>query len=144
MDSLISLGSLAAFIYGVYVLIQSVINTINYNEEILMYYKHNLYFESAVMILILVSFGKYLESKAKKKTTEAIDLILSLAPDKVFIVKDNEEVLVNVSDVKVGDIIILKPGERIAIDGVLIDGNTSIDESTITGEAIPVYKNIGW
>lgn len=143
MDTLISVGSLAAFLYGTYALVMSIINTINYNEEILMYYKHNLYFESAVMILILVSFGKYLEAKAKKKTTEAIDLILNLAPDKVFILKDDKEELINVSDVKKGDIIILKPGDRIAIDGVLLEGNTSVDESTITGEAIPVYKSVG-
>lgn len=143
MDSLIAVGSLAAFIYGTYALVLSIINTINYNEEILMYYKHNLYFESSVMILILVSVGKFLEAKAKNKTTEAIDLILNLAPDKVFVEKEGKETLINVSDVKKGDIIVLKPGDRIAIDGILLEGNTSIDESTITGEAIPVYKNVG-
>ncbi len=143
MDTLIAVGSTAAFLYGVYALLKTLISTINYNEEILMYYKHNLYLESSVMILILVSFGKFLEAKAKKKTTEAIDLILDLVPDKVLVFKDNEEILTNIEDVKKDDIIILKPGEQIAVDGVIVEGSTSIDESTMTGEATPIYKGVG-
>ena len=99
----------------------------NYNEEILMYYKHNLYFESSVMILILVSVGKFLEAKAKNKTTEAIDLILNLAPDKVFIVKEDKEILINVSDVKKGDIIFTKDGKPGEI--AIINERKCVDET---------------
>ena len=143
MDTLIGVGSLAAFLYGIYALALTLLNTINYNEEILMYYRHNLYLESSVMILVLVSFGKFLEAKAKKKTTEAIDLILDLVPDKVFIYKDDKEILINIEDVRKDDIIILKPGDRIAVDGVVVEGDTSVDESTMTGESTPVYKKVG-
>ena len=143
MDTLIAVGSTFAFLYGIYALIEAIFATVKYNEEILMYYRHNLYLESSVMILILVSVGKFLEAKAKKKTTEAIDLILDLVPDKVLIYKDNKEVLINIEDVKKEDIIILKPGDRIAVDGVIVEGETSIDEATMTGESTPVYKKVG-
>lgn len=100
----------------------------------------NLYFESAGMILTLITFGKYLETKAKDKTSNAINKLLDLTPKKVTILREQKEIEIPIEQVKVGDIIVVKPGETIAVDGVIIKGQTYIDESTITGEHIPVKK----
>ncbi len=134
MDTLISLGSLFSILYGIYAMFMISLGNIEYH----MY----LYFESAGMILVFVSIGKYLEGLSKKKTTKAIEGLMELVPKNVTILKDGKEIIVKEENIKVDDILIIKKGERIAVDGIIIDGAASIDESTITGEAIPVYKKI--
>ena len=135
MDSLIAIGSSASLIYGIF----SIYMIIKGNTE----YSKNLYFESAGMILTLITFGKYLETKSKEKTSNAINKLLNLAPKQVTILRNKEEIEVAVEEVKVGDIVIIKPGETIAVDGIIIKGETHIDESSITGEHIPVKKQVG-
>ena len=135
MDSLIAIGSSASLIYGIF----AIYMIIKGNTE----YSKNLYFESAGMILTLITFGKYLETKSKEKTSNAINKLLNLAPKQVTILRNKEEIEVPIEEVKVGDIVIIKPGETIAVDGIIIKGETHIDESSITGEHIPVKKQVG-
>lgn len=135
MDSLIAIGSSASLIYGIF----AIYMIIKENTE----YSKNLYFESAGMILTLITFGKYLETKSKEKTSNAINKLLNLAPKQVTILRNKEGIEVPVEEVKVGDIVIIKPGETIAVDGIIIKGQTHIDESSITGEHIPVKKQVG-
>lgn len=135
MDSLIAIGSSASLIYGIF----AIYMIIKGNTE----YSKNLYFESAGMILTLITFGKYLETKSKEKTSNAINKLLNLAPKQVNILRNKEEIEVPIEEVKVGDIVIIKPGETIAVDGVIVKGETHIDESSITGEHIPVKKQVG-
>lgn len=143
MDSLIAIGSLASLIYGVFAIymINKGINT--QNIDIVETYSMNLYFESAGMILTLITFGKYLETKSKERTSKAINKLLNLAPKQVTILRNEEEVQILAEEVKEGDIVIIKPGETIAVDGIIIKGETHIDESNITGEHIPVKKQAG-
>ena len=135
MDSLIAIGSSASLIYGIF----AIYMIIKGNTE----YSKNLYFESAGMILTLITFGKYLETKSKEKTSNAINKLLNLAPKQVTILRNKEEIEIVIEEVKVGDIVIIKPGETIAVDGIIIKGQTHIDESSITGEHIPVKKQVG-
>lgn len=135
MDSLIAIGSFSSIAYGIFSIYK-----IWQGENS---YAMNLYFESAGMILTLITFGKYLETKAKDKTSNAINKLLDLTPKKVTILKNQKEVEIPIEEVKVGDIIVVKPGETIAVDGVITKGQTYIDESTITGEHIPVKKESG-
>ena len=135
MDSLIAIGSFASIVYGIFAIYK-----IGQGESS---YAMNLYFESAGMILTLITFGKYLETKAKDKTSNAINKLLDLTPKKVTILRKQKEIEIPIEEVKVGDIIVVKPGETIAVDGVIVKGQTYIDESTITGEHIPVKKEIG-
>ena len=135
MDSLIAIGSSASLIYGIF----AIYMIIKGNME----YAKNLYFESAGMILTLITFGKYLETKSKEKTSNAINKLLNLAPKQVTILRNKEEIEVPIEEVKVGDIVIIKPGETIAVDGIIVKGETHIDESSITGEHIPVKKQVG-
>ena len=104
---------------------------------------HQLYFESAGIIITLILLGKYLESISKGKTSEAIKKLMGLAPKTAIIIKDNEEIEIPIEEVEVGDIILVKPGGKIPVDGEVVEGNTSVDESMLTGESIPVEKNIG-
>lgn len=134
MDSLIAIGSFASIVYGIFAIYK-----IWQGESS---YAMNLYFESAGMILTLITFGKYLEIKAKDKTSNAINKLLDLTPKKVTILREQKEIEIPIEQVKVGDIIVVKPGETIAVDGVIVKGQTYIDESTITGEHIPVKKEI--
>ncbi len=134
MDTLIALGSSAAIIYGIYSLFMISLG----HKEYHMY----LYFEAAVMILTLVSLGKYLEGLSKKKTTKAIERLMDLAPKTALVLEDCKEVIKNAIDLKKGDIIIAKAGDSIACDGVIIEGSASIDEANITGESMPVLKEI--
>ena len=135
MDSLIAIGTSAAYLYGIFAVIKIF--------EGHPHYAHDLYFESAATILLLITLGKYLESVSKGKTSEAIKKLMGLAPKTARIEKDGKEIVVPLEDVKVNDIVIVKPGDKIPVDGVVVDGNTSIDESMLTGESIPVEKNIG-
>ncbi|WP_423301986.1 heavy metal translocating P-type ATPase [Deferribacter thermophilus] len=135
MDSLIAIGTSSAFIYSFYGLIQI------YKGNII--YAKNLYFETAAVIITLILFGKYLETLAKGKTSDAIKKLMNLKPKTALIIKDGEEIEISVEEVEVGDIIIVKPGGRIPVDGVVIEGFTSVDESMLTGESIPVEKKPG-
>lgn len=142
MDSLIALGSLAALIYGLYSIIMISIGLANNDMDLVATYHDNLYFESAAMILTLVSLGKYLESKSKKKTTLAITQLMDLAPKTANILNNDKEVVVPLENVKQGDILVVKKGERVPVDGKIIFGSASLDQSNITGESIPVSKGI--
>lgn len=135
MDSLIAVGTTAAFIYSVY----SIIRIIGGD----MHGVHNLYFESASMIITLVMLGKTLEARSKGKTGAAIKTLIGLSPKTATVLKDEKEYEVLIDDVKTGDIIIVKPGEKIPVDGEIIEGYTTVDESMLTGESIPVEKRVG-
>jgi P-type Cu+ transporter len=135
MDSLISIGTLAAFIYGIF----AIYKIMQGEHE----YAMHLYFESAAVILTLITLGKYLEAVSKGKTSQAIKALMGLAPKTATIIRDNKEIVVPVEEVIVGDIVLVKPGEKLPVDGEVIEGNTSIDESMLTGESIPVEKSMG-
>ncbi len=135
MDSLIAIGTSSAFLYGVF----SVIMIILGKHE----YAHNLYFESAAVILTLITLGKYLETLSKGKTSEAIKKLMGLTPKLATIIADEKEVVVDIAQVKVGQTIVVKPGERLPVDGIVTKGHTAIDESMLTGESIPVEKRVG-
>ncbi|MEW8985905.1 MAG: copper-translocating P-type ATPase, partial [Bacillus sp. (in: firmicutes)] len=135
MDSLIAIGTSAAFLYGLFAIYQ--INSGNID------YAYDLYFEAAGVIITLIMLGKYLEAVTKGKTSEAIKKLMGLAPKTAIILRDDKEIEISIDEVEVGDIIIVKPGEKMPVDGVVIEGITSVDESMLTGESIPVEKNIG-
>lgn len=135
MDSLIAIGTSAAFLYGLFAIYQINIGNVDYAYE--------MYFESAGVIITLISLGKYLENVTKGKTSEAIKKLMGLAPKTAIILKDDKEVEISIDEVRVGDVIIVKPGEKIPVDGEIVFGTTSIDESMLTGESMPVEKNIG-
>ena len=141
MDSLIALGATASIIYGIFAMIRMA-SGLNSGDFVLVdEYRHNLYFESAGMILTLVSFGKYLESLSKQKTTNAITKLINLAPKTARVIKGEEEIIIDAKDVVVGDIVIVKKGDLVPVDGVVIEGSASIEEANITGESMPVLKN---
>jgi Cu+-exporting ATPase len=135
MDSLIAISTLAAFIYGLFGIYKINMGDIEYAMH--------LYFESAAVILTLITIGKYLEAVSKGKTSQAIKALMGLAPKTATIIRDGKEVVVSVQEVIVGDIILVKPGEKLSVDGEVIEGSTAIDESMLTGESIPVEKSIG-
>ena len=141
MDSLIALGATASIIYGIFAMIRMTQGLNSGDLGLVDEYRHNLYFESAGMILTLVSFGKYLESLSKKKTTNAITKLIGLAPKTARVIKNNEEVVIDAKDVNVNDIVIVKKGDLVPVDGKVIDGSASIEEANITGESMPVLKN---
>lgn len=143
MDSLVALGSTFSFVYGVFATIMQIKGVIDQDMELVERYHMELYFESAGMILTLVSLGKYVENRSKGKTTASISKLLDLTPKKGLILKDSKEMEIDVDDIKIGDILIVKPGENIPIDGIVVKGITSVDEATLTGEAIPVLKENG-
>lgn len=135
MDSLVAIGTSAAFIYGVVALI-----LIGLGEH---HYAHNLYFESAGVIISLVMLGKYFEARSKGRTSDAIKKLMNLTPKTAVLVKDEQEIVISVEEVRVGDVLLVKPGERIPVDGEILFGNSMIDESMLTGESIPVDKTFG-
>ncbi|CDX04774.1 Copper-exporting P-type ATPase A [Desulfitobacterium hafniense] len=135
MDSLIAIGTSAAVLYGLYAIAQIYGGNTAYVNQ--------LYFEAAGTIITLISLGKYLEAVTKGKTSEAIKKLMGLAPKTALVVRDGKEVIINIDEVEVGDVIIVKPGEKMPVDGEVIEGNTAVDESMLTGESIPVEKNIG-
>jgi len=141
MDSLIALGATASIIYGIFAMIRMYQGLRVLDFVLVDEYRKNLYFESAGMILTLVSFGKYLESISKKKTTNAITKLIGLAPKTARVLINEEEVIIDAKDVKVDDIVIVKKGDLVPVDGVVIDGSASIEEANITGESMPVLKN---
>ena len=140
MDSLIAIGSGASFIYGIYAIYMLGYGLGHMDMALVERYHMELYFEGAAMILTLITLGKYLETKSKGKTSEAIQKLMSLSAKEAILFKDGQEVNVPIEEVKVGDIIVLKPGMSVPVDGVVIEGNSSFDESAITGESMPVAK----
>lgn len=106
-------------------------------------YRHDIYFESAGTILTLITLGKFLETKSKGRTGDAISKLINLAPKTAIVIKDNKEVEVSLEEINVGDIILIRPGGNIPVDGIIIEGESSIDQSSITGESIPVLKTVG-
>lgn len=143
MDTLIMLGSMASYLYGIYAIYAIGYGLGHQNLELVHYYRHHLYFESAAMIVTLISVGKYMESNSKKKTSDAISKLMQLAPEKVLVKKEDEIIEVNVSEVRIGDIIVVNSGGRIGVDGKIIKGHASIDSSALTGESLPVEKSVG-
>ncbi len=140
MDSLIAISATASLIYGVVAIVMIIIGMNTKNQELVNQYRSNLYFESAGMILTFVSFGKYLESISKRKTKKALEKLMDLAPKSARIIRDDKEIEVGIEDVKINDIVIVKQGDSIPVDGVIVDGACSINEANITGESVPVYK----
>ena len=143
MDSLIALGASAAMVYGVFAIYRIGYGLGIGDMKLVDMYLMDIYFESAGAILTLVTLGKYFEAKSKGKTKEALSKLMELTPRIAIVVKDGEEFEVSIEDVMVNDLVLVKPGQRIPVDGVVVEGSSSIDESAITGESIPVEKNIG-
>lgn len=143
MDTLIAVGSFAAIVYGVVAIFQIGYGFGHGDMERVTRYGSELYFESAGMILTLITLGKYLESRSKSKTSEAVEKLISLAPNQATVFRDGTEMQVLAEELVVGDIVIVRPGESIAADGVIIEGTASIDESAVTGESIPAEKQTG-
>lgn len=143
MDTLVDLGAGASFIYSVYALFAMTNAQVNNDMSLVMKYMDEFYFESAGMILTLITLGKMLESYSKGKTTNAIKGLMNLAPKKATILVDNAEKVVPIEEVKIGDIFVVKPGENIPVDGVVIEGESAVNESALTGESIPVDKTVG-
>ena len=143
MDSLVAIGSLAAIVYGLFAMCE-IGYALGYNDSArLSRYAHDLYFESAGTILTLITLGKYLESKAKGKTSEAITKLVNLVPQTVTVIRNGKEEEIKSEEVKAGEIFILRPGERVAVDGEITEGYSAFDESAITGEPIPREKKVG-
>lgn len=143
MDTLIAVGSIAAFIYGV-IAIYIMGYALNNNDiNIVTEYRKNLYFESVSMILTLITLGKFFETGSKARTTDAISKLIDLSPKRANVIRDGVEENILTEDVRVGDIVVIRPGESIPVDGIIIEGSTSVDESAITGESIPVQKYKG-
>ncbi len=143
MDTLVAVGSLAGLVYGVYAIFMIGWGLGNGHLEIVDSYRHNLYFESSAMILTLVTLGKFFESRSKDKTGQALRGLEKLAPEKAVVERNGVETEVETSEIRVGDIVIVKPGSRVAIDGIIIEGRASFDLSALTGESMPVLKEVG-
>ncbi len=143
MDSLIAIGSGAATVYGIYAIYKIGVGLGSGNMELVHSFMMDLYFESAAMILTLITLGKTLEARAKGKTSDAITKLMNLAPKVATVVRDGQEIQIPVDDVALGDVLIVKAGESVPVDGVVLEGFSAIDESALTGESIPVEKNVG-
>lgn len=143
MDSLIAIGSLSAFVYGVFAIYRMGYGLGVDDMELVATYHMDLYFESAAMILTLITVGKYMETKSKAKTTDAIEKLMGLAPKTVKIEQNGAEIEINIADVAVGDVVLMRSGDSVPVDGVVTFGSCTVDESAITGESMPVRKQIG-
>jgi Cu+-exporting ATPase len=143
MDTLVAIGSGVAFLYGIYVLLQLMYGFGHGNVEIIHRYSHELYLESAATILTLITLGKYLEDKSKGRTSAAIDKLIRLLPDTAVIERNGQEMEIPVEKIVAGDILVVRSGDRIVVDGIVTEGGGSVDESAITGESVPVYKQEG-
>ena len=140
MDSLVALGSGAGFLYGIFAIYMISWGYYKGDLEVVASYSHNLYFESSAMIVTLISLGKFLEKKSKNKTQNAIKKLVSLQPDTARVIRDGEEATIDISELLVGDIVIVKSGEQVPSDGIILEGNCTVDESAITGESMPKEK----
>ena len=143
MDTLVAMGSGVSFVYSLVMLFGMSNAFINGQSDKAMHFMHNLYFESAAMIVTLITVGKLLESISKGRTTNALKSLMKLAPKTANILRDNQEANVSIEEVHIDDIFVVRPGENIPVDGVIIEGNTAINESALTGESIPVDKDVG-
>ncbi len=143
MDALVALGSSASFLWSLYVLFAMTRAVTDGDREAVMSYMMDFYFESAAMILTLITVGKLLEARSKGRTTDAIKGLMRLAPKTAVVIKDGKEEVVPIEQVKTGDLFSVRPGETIPVDGVVLDGSSAVNESTLTGESIPVDKGIG-
>ena len=143
MDTLVAMGSMASFVWSVYVLLAMTRAQTDGNAELVMEYMMEFYFESAAMILTLITVGKMLEARSKGKTTDALKSLISLAPKTAVVERDGREVTVSIDEVQKGDIFVVRPGENIPVDGQVIEGNSAVNEAAITGESIPVDKAEG-
>ncbi len=143
METLISIGSGASFLWSVVVLFLMSEAGVEGNYALMEQYQHQLYFDSAAMIFTIVTFGKILESYAKGKTTSAIEALVNLTPKKATLLRGDDEIEVDVDEVRVGDIFVVRPGESVAVDGEIVFGDSAIDESALTGESVPVDKSVG-
>ena len=143
MDTLVALGSAASFIYSVYALFAMTDAVVKGQETQVMHYMHEFYFESAAMILTLITVGKMLEAKSKGRTTDALKGLMKLAPKTAVLVKDGVEQTVPIEQLHIGDLFAVRPGENIPVDGFVKEGNSAVNESALTGESIPVDKNPG-
>ena len=143
MDTLIAIGSFASIVYGIVTIIKSYNGYLNNDLELVKNLYHQYYFESAGSILTFVSIGKYIESKSKKKTADAISNLVNLTPKEVLVKNGENYKLVNVEEVVIDSLIMIKPGDVLAIDGVIVEGSTTINAANLTGESIPIYKQQG-
>lgn len=143
MDTLVALGSGASFVYSLYALFAMTYAQMNGNTHHVMHLMHEFYFESSAMILTLITVGKTLEAHSKGKTTNALKSLINLAPKSAVIIRDGKEISVPVENIRKGDIFIVRSGENIAADGIIIDGTCAVDESALTGESIPADKSVG-
>lgn len=143
MDTLVAMGSFAAFVYSTYALFQMTAAQAAGNMELAHSYLHEFYFESAAMILTLITVGKMLEAHSKGKTTDALKSLMQLAPKKAVLLKDGVETEVAIEQVKKGDIFVVRPGENVPVDGIVLSGHSAVNESALTGESIPVDKEVG-
>jgi len=143
MDTLVAMGATAAFGYSTYALFVMTVAQTAGNDKLVMSYMHEFYFESAAMILTLITLGKTLEAYSKGKTTDALKSLMNLAPKMATVVRNEQELLISADQVKKGDIFLVKPGESIPVDGIVLEGNSAIDEAALTGESIPVDKAVG-
>lgn len=143
MDTLVAMGATAAFGYSTYALFAITVAQTSGNDKLVMSYMHEFYFESAAMILTLITLGKTLEAYSKGKTTDALKSLMNLAPKMATVIRNEQEMLISADQVKKGDIFLVKPGESIPVDGIVLEGNSAIDEAALTGESIPVDKAVG-
>ena len=143
MDTLVALGSMASFVWSTYALFAMTRAQVDGNDELVMHYMMEFYFESAAMILTLITVGKMLEARSKGKTTDALKSLMKLAPTTATLVRDGAEVTVAIADVQKGDVFVVRPGENIPVDGVVLEGTSAVNESALTGESIPVDKAVG-
>ncbi|WP_313957002.1 heavy metal translocating P-type ATPase [Aliarcobacter butzleri] len=143
MDSLIAIGTSAAMIYGVFSIYKIGYGLGNNDIDMVIQYSHDLYFESAAIVLTLITLGKFLEARAKENTSEAINKLINLTPKTALVLRNNQEIEIPIDELVLKDIVIVKPGNIVPTDGVIIFGNSSIDESMLTGESLPVFKKVG-
>lgn len=143
MDTLVALGSMASFVWSTYALFAMTRAQVDGSDELVMHYMMEFYFESAAMILTLITVGKMLEARSKGKTTDALKSLMKLAPKTATLVRDGAEVTVAIADVQKGDVFVVRPGENIPVDGVVLEGTSAVNESALTGESIPMDKAVG-
>ena len=140
MDTLVALGAGASLAYGLFAIVMICLGLSSGNDDLVMQYRHDLYFESAAMILTLITVGKTLEAYSKGKTTDALKSLMKLAPQTACVLRDGEQVTIPVSEVNVGDLFLVRPGESIPVDGTVTEGLSSVNEAALTGESMPVDK----
>ena len=143
MDTLVALGSVSAFVYSVYALFTMTDAQVKGDAFAVMEYMHEFYFESAAMILTLITVGKMLEARSKGRTTDALKSLMKLTPKTAMVVRNNQEQQIDISQVSIGDVFVVRPGENIPVDGIVLEGSSAVNEATLTGESIPVDKQEG-